>query len=165
MKYRIKGLDKYIQQLENLSNVNYTRACIELAVDEGSRVADEYTVRELNNLPTDDDPQRKPKRRGIRTIQKRFLLRTFGVSPSDNDRGFINEKTGVNREVIRYKDRSGYTPAVVLARQLENGTSYLNRDPVFSRASRKARKSVIEAMEKSFNKSIEEIYNGKFKFK
>lgn len=157
MRYRFKGMDEYVAKLTRLSNKFNAEACIDIAVDEGAKVVAEYTVRELNKIPTDDRPQRVDKRNGLRTVQKKFLIKEFGTTPLENRNGFVNRKTGVDRGVITYKDQSGYTPAIVLARMLESGTSYMDKNPVFSRASRKARTPCLEAMEKSLNESIEAI--------
>lgn len=153
MKYRFKGLKEYVEKLERLSNPFNTEVCIENAVGEGAKVVSEYTVNELQGLPTDDTPGRIPHRNGIRSIQKKFLIKEFGITPLANDKGFINEKTGVDKGVLDYHGR-GYTPAVVLARSLERGTSFMPKNPVFSRASRKARKPCLKAMEDSLNRDI-----------
>ena len=163
MRYRFKGLKEYVEKLGRLSNPFNAEACIDVAVDKGSEVVADYTVQELKNLPTDDRPGRVDQRTGLRTIQKNFLIEEFGVSPLENKNGFINRKTGVDRGVLTYKDGSGYTPAIVLARSLEAGTSFMQKNPVFSRASRKARKPCLEAMEKSLNESIEAICRNNFR--
>ena len=157
MKYRFKGLDEYVKKLETLSNSFIAEICVDNAVTRGSEVVAEYTLKELNGLPTDDTPKRVDKRNGIRSIQKAFLIKTFGVSPLDVKRNFTNRKTGVDRETINYSDGSGYLPAVTLARMVENGTSYLKKNPVFKRASRKARTPCLEAMQKSLNEDIEQV--------
>ena len=153
MRYRFKGLKEYVEKLERLSNPFNAEACIDVAVDKGSEVVADYTVQELKNMPTDDRPGRVDQRTGLRTIQKNFLIEEFGVSPLENK----------NRGVLTYKDGSGYTPAIVLARSLEAGTSFMQKNPVFSRASRKARKPCLEAMEKSLNESIEAICRNNFR--
>lgn len=163
MRYRFKGLKEYVDKLERLSNRFNTEACIEIAVDEGAKVVAEYTQKELANLPTDDTPKKLDQRKGIRSIQKKFLIKEFGTTPLANDKGFINEKTGVDKGTLTYGDSGYYTPAVVLARSLERGTSFLPKNPVFSRASRKARKPCLEAMEKSLNQSIEAICLNNFR--
>ena len=163
MKYRFKGLDEYVKRLEALSNIVNAEICVENAVTKGSEVVADYTVKELKDLPTDDTPQRIDKRKGISSIQKAFLIRTFGVSPLETKRNYTNRKTGVDRETLNYSDRSGYLPAVTLARMVENGTSYFDKNPVFKRASRKARTPCLEAMQQSLNEDIEQItaYNVK----
>ena len=163
MRYRFKGLKEYVEKLGRLSNPFNAEACIDVAVDKGSEVVAEYTVKELRALPTDDRPGKVDHRTGIRTIEKNFLIKEFGVTPLSNDNGFINRKTGVDRGTLTYNDSGYYTPAVVLARSLEAGTSFLDKNPVFSRASRKARKPCLEAMEKSLNESIEAICRNNFR--
>ena len=157
MRYRFKGLNEYVKKLERLSNRFNAEYCVELAVTEGAQVVDDYTVKELEGLPTDDRPGKLPQRSGVRTVQKKFLIQEFGTSPLSEDRGLINRKTGVDRGVLTYRNESGYTPAVVLARSLERGTSFMPRNPVFTRASRKARNPCLKAMEKSLNESLEAI--------
>lgn len=162
MKYRFKGLNEYVAKLENLSNAFNAEVCVENAVTEGSKVVAEYTVKELEGLPTDDTPRKLDKRGGIRTIQKKFLIKEFGVTPLDRKGSFINRKTGVDRGVLDYGGY-GYTPAVVLARTLEKGTSFLPKNPVFSRASRKARTPCLNAMQESLNYDITRIMENNVK--
>lgn len=164
MKFRFKGLDKYLNKLESISNLATIEASIKKAVEDGSRIVDEYTVREIEKIPTDDSYSSrdridtlKRKRNGLRTVQKKFLLREFGTSPVDNKRWFINDKTGVARGTLQLGN--GYLPAVTLARRLERGTSYMDKNPVFSRASRKARKPCLKEIERSLNQSIESVWN------
>lgn len=164
MKFRFKGLDKYIKKLENLSNLATIEASIKKAVEDGSKVVDEYTVREIEKIPIDDSYSSrnridtlKRKRNGLRTVQKKFLLREFGTSPVENKAWFINDKTGVTRGTLKLGN--GYLPAVTLARRLERGTSYMDKNPVFSRASRKARKPCLKEIERSLNESIESVWN------
>lgn len=164
MRYRFKGLNEYVAKLERLSNKFNAEMCVEVAVDAGAKVVDEYTVRELEKLPTDDTPGKVPMRKSIRTIEKKFLIKEFGTSPLENKNGFINRKTGVDTGTLTYNDRGdSYVPAIVLARSLERGTSFMPKNPVFSRASRKARKPCLEAMERSLNESIEAICRNNMK--
>lgn len=162
MRYRFKGMKEYIDKLNRLSNPFNTEACIDVAVSKGSEIVGEITRQELQNLPTDDRPGKVDYRKGIRSLQKKFLIEEFGITPLANDNGFINKKTGVGTGRLDYKG-GGYTYAVVLARSLEKGTSFMPKNAVFSRASRKARKPCLEAMEQSLNESIEAICLNNFK--
>lgn len=163
MRYRFKGLDKYVDKLQRLSNKFNTEACIEIAVEKGSEVVADYTIEELQGIPTDDRPGKLDYRNGIRSIEKKFLIDEFGITPLENKGNFINAKTGVDRGTLDYPNSTSYVPAVVLARSLEAGTSFMPRNPVFSRASRKARTPCLNAMEKSINESIEAICRNNFK--
>ena len=166
MKFRFKGLDEYVRKLERLSNLATVQAMIEKAVADGSVIVDDMTIAELRGLPTDDRPYRVDMRNGIRTIEKDFLIKEFGTSPIENKNWFINDKTGVDKGKLTYngtrseKNWREYTPAIVLARSLERGTSFMPRNPVFSRASRKARTPCLKEMERSLNESIEKISKG-----
>lgn len=162
MKYRFKGLNEYIDKLENLSNSLNMKVCVENAVTKGSEVVAEYTIKELESMTTDDRPGKVDKRNGLRTIQKNFLLREFGVSPSEDKRQKVNRKTGVDKGTFHYPDRESYIPAVTMARMLENGTSFMPKNKVFSRASRKARTPCLQTMQESLNHDINRIFESKY---
>lgn len=164
MKYRLqKNLDNYIRQLERFSNQGYQRMAIEKAIEEGSKVVDEETDKQLRALAVDNRPYVDGQRNSILQIQKNALIKAFGTSPIDERRNFINDKTGVDNSTVPFKQtnsRKEKKPqyVVTLARRLENGTSYMKKNPVFSRASRKARTPCLEAMQVSLNESVEKIF-------
>jgi len=155
MRYRFKGLDKYVNQLESLSNPYNTQVCIENAVTEGSKVVSEMTLAELEKMPTDDRKwaTEADKRRGLRSYEKKDLIASWGITPLDIKGNIIDRKTGVDRGY----NRAG-TPNVVVARSLEKGTSFMVKNPVISRASRKARKPCLETMQESLNRDIERVF-------
>lgn len=154
MKYRLKGLDKLLTQLADMSNPLIFDEETRKALDKGSEVVADITRTELNALPTDDRYGRQEYRTGLRTIQKRELINSFGITPIQENRDKINRKTGVRRGLNSFDQ-----PFVRVARMLENGTSYMKRNPVFSRASRKAKKECINVMAESLNESINKIWN------
>lgn len=165
MKYRLqKNLEIYISQLERFSNQGYQRMAIEKAVEEGSKIVDKATYKELTKLQVDNRPYVDGMRNGILQIQKNTLLKAFGTSPVENKRNFINDKTGVDNSIVPFKRKTDTQKrkkdlyVVTLARRLENGTSYMKKDPVFSRASRKARAECLEVMQLSLNESVEKIF-------
>lgn len=157
MKFRVKGLDKYVKQLENLSNPYNAEVCAENALIKGSDIVAEFTQKELQNIPTDDRSGKVEHRNGLRTIEKKFLISEFGVTPTDKKNDYMDRKTGVDKGRLDYPNSDSYVYAVVLARSLERGTSFLPKNPVFSRASRKARKPCLDAMEQSLTEDIERV--------
>lgn len=157
MKFRVKGLDKYVKQLENLSDPYNAEICAENALIKGSDIVAEFTQKELQKIPTDDRPGRVEHRNGLRTIEKKFLISEFGVTPTDKKIDYMDRKTGVGTGTLTYNGRGDWVSAVVLARSLERGTSFLSSNPVFSRASRKARKPCLDAMEQSLTEDIERV--------
>lgn len=152
MKFRFKGIDEYIARLERITNPYTAEEMIEKAVEDASKIVDQQTLKELQALPVDNRQYVDGKRDGILQVQKDALIKSFGTSPIENKNDFINDKTGVDRSVNKLKQ-----PQVVIARRLENGTSYMKKNPVFSRASRKARKPCLEEMQNSLDKSYKAL--------
>ena len=158
MKYRFKGLNEYVEKLERLSNRFNAEACIEFAVQDGAAVVADYTRKELENLPVDNRPfVAEGKRTSIMQVQKVGLLHNFGTSPIQDRNNLINIKTGVDDY-----NKIGQ-PNVKIARSLERGTSFMPKNAVFTRASRKARKPCLDAIQKSLNESIEAICANNFR--
>jgi hypothetical protein len=159
MKFRFKGLKEYVKKIENLSNSFNAEVCIENALKEGSVEVAKTTKAELDGIHTDDRPGRLDKRNGIRSIEKKFLINEFGLTPLEWKQkiNYVDMKTGVDKGRLDYPKSDSYTYAVKLARALEKGTSFLPKDPVFSRGSRKGRKPCLEAMQKSLNEDIERL--------
>lgn len=154
MKFRVTGLDKYVRRIENISNPFVAQAYMEKAITEGAKIVENETMHQLRNLPTDD---RKTvpdgeKRKGLRSVQKSALISSFGTSKFETRNDFLNRKTGVDNGLNKLGQ-----PHVVVARMLENGTSWMKKDPVFSRASRKARKECIEVMAETLRKAYAEL--------
>lgn len=154
MKYRLKGLDTLLTQLADMSNPLVFDEEVRKALDKGSDVVADITRSELNGLPTDDRYGRQEYRTGLRTIQKKELIASFGITPIQEKKDKVNRKTGVRRGLNSFNQ-----PYVRVARMLENGTSYMRKNPVFTKASRKARKECIRVMAESLTKSINNIWN------
>lgn len=154
MRYRFKGLNEYVKKLEALSNTFNAEVCVENAVTKGAEVVSEITLKELQAMPTDDRRWVNPpdKRTGLRSYEKKDLIEVWGITPLDIKKGLVNRKTGVDKGYNRAD-----VPNVMIARALEKGTSFLQKNPVISRASRKARKPCLEAMQISLNEDIERI--------
>ena len=156
MKYSIKGLDKLLTQMADLSNAMVFYNECEKAINKGSDIVADATRNELQNLRVDDRRFVEGQRESIRSVQKVALLKGFGISPIQykDNKNSIDRKTGVDRAVNKLGQ-----PNVTVARRLENGTSYMKKNPVFTKASRKARKPCLKAMEDSLNESINYLWN------
>lgn len=154
MKYTVKGLDKLLSQLADMSNFLVFDQEARKALDAGADVVGDITRKELENLTVDNRNYVLDGRKGIMQIQKNALLKSFGITPIQEVKNKIDRKTGVS-----YGTNELGQPNVVIARRLENGTSYMPKNPVFSRASRKARSQCLKAMEESLNNSINKLWN------
>jgi len=152
MKFQTKGLDRWVRNLEAIGNPYAAEAYIKQAIKDGSDVVADATRSELSKLTVDNRPYVPEGRKGILQVQKDALLESFGISEIQDKNGFLNDKTGVRRG----KNKLGQ-PHVVIARRLEHGTSYMPKNPVFSRATRKSRRECIKVMQESLSKAIREL--------
>lgn len=154
MKFRIKGLDEYIKKIDKLSNSFNAEVCLENALQKGGEIVKDETIKYLQKMPVDNRPYVIGMRKSIMEVQRQALIKTFGVTPTMQKKGnMVDVKTGVD----------GYNklgqPNVMIARSLEKGTSFMNANPVISRASKNARNKCVEAMQESLNEDIERIMN------
>ena len=152
MKFQTKGLDRYVRNLEAIGNPYAAEAYIKQAIKDGSDVVADATRSELQKVRVDNRNYVPGMRNGILQVQKDALLDSFGISGIQDKNGFINDKTGV----ARGKNKLGQ-PHVTIARRLQSGTSYMPKDPVFTRAARKSRHECIETMQKSLSKAIRDL--------
>lgn len=146
-KFSFKGLDEYIIMLERLAK-DSEDILYDVVID-GAKVVADDTKAALQSLPTDDSKFKiGVGKKSISTIQKQGLIESFGVTPFQKKGDFLNVKTGVDGY-----NRIGQAN-VTIARRLENGTSWMPKNPVISRATRKARKNCEKAMQERLNKEI-----------
>lgn len=153
MRFRFKGLKEYVAKLENLSNPFNAEVCVENAVTKGAEVVSEMTLDALKSMQTDDSwGTSDKKRKSIRTFERDDLIKVWGITPLQIKNNVIDRKTGVD-----YGYNRAMSPNIVVARSMEKGTSFMEKNPVISRASRKARKPCLEAMQESLNYDINRI--------
>lgn len=153
MRFRFKGLKEYVAKLENLSNSFNAEVCVENAVTKGAEVVSEMTLDALRSMETDDTWAKDgSKRKSIRTYERDDLIKVWGVTPLQVKNNVVDRKTGVD-----YGYNRANTPNILVARAMEKGTSFMEKNPVISRTSRKARKPCLEAMQESLNNDINRI--------
>lgn len=151
-----KGIDEYLEQLRKLSN--NADDYIGKSVYEGAKIVADAVRREIQALPIDDDKKHKIRRQGIETVQKEGLLNGFGISKMGNDNGFRHVKIGFdgyNGKVTK-KYKNGQ-PNVMIARSLESGTSFSNKNPFVTRAVKASKGNAEKEMKQIFEKEIEKI--------
>lgn len=149
-----KGLTDYIAELQKLQNID---DYIEPVVYEGVSVVNKATVAALKELPTDDSKGKAEKRTGLRSIEKAGLLKAYGISKLDNDNGYINRKIGIANGYIENAATGYKKPAVLIARSLVSGTSFMQKNDVFSKAAKASKSAAEQAMAKKLDEEINKI--------
>lgn len=148
------GLTDYIAELQKLQNID---DYIEPVVYEGVSVVNKATVAALKELPTDDSKGKAEKRTGLRSIEKAGLLKAYGISKLDNDNGYINRKIGIANGYIENAATGYKKPAVLIARSLVSGTSFMQKNDVFSKTAKASKSAAEQAMAKKLDEEINKI--------
>lgn len=151
MKFRFKGLSEYAEYLTEISNLFASMYIIEEALNDGAKVVADETRKALEGLDVDNRPFVPEGRKSIMQVQKVGLLNSFGITPVQQKRNMIDVKTGFDDY-----NKLGQ-PNVVIARSLEAGTSFMPKNPIISKASRRARNDCLDAMQKCITENIEKI--------
>lgn len=157
-----KGLEEYISKLGNLEFE--APEAMGKAIFSAAELVADATNAALRNLPVDHG-QTKSKnnhhvRRDLTTYEKQGLLDSFGISREQNDNGYINVKIGVdgyNGHVTKKQPKGA--PNVAVARSLEKGTSFMRRNPVFSKTARAKKAEAERVMQETLDKEINKIMN------
>lgn len=150
-----KGLTDYIAELQALYNDIDKQ--IEAAVYEGVSVVNKATVSALKQLPTDDSKGKSDKRTGLRSIEKAGLLKAYGISKLENENGYINRKIGIANGYIENSETGYKKPAVVIARSLVSGTSFMPKNDIFSKAAKASKSEAEQAMALKIDSEISKI--------
>lgn len=151
MRFRFKGLNEYVDMLDQISSVFAREYVIEAALQDGADVVADEQKKALEGLKVDNRPYVEGKRDSILQIQKTGLIKSFGITPVQQKRNLIDVKTGFD----------GYNalgqPNVMIARMLESGTSFMDKNPVISKATKRARNDCLNAMQDRITLEIDKI--------
>lgn len=149
------GLSDYIAKLQEL--YDKVEDYLEPAIYEGVSVVNKATVSALKQLPTDDSKGKSDKRTGLRSIEKAGLLKAYGISRLANDNGYLNRKIGIANGYIENPETGYKKPAIVIARSLVSGTSFMQKNDVFSKAAKASKSEAEQAMALKLDSEISKI--------
>ena len=154
---KFKGLDEYIRKLERLSSSS--EAQIKKALYKGAGVAADSIKQSINALQTDDEGYKPDEiRRGPTTIQKVGLINSFGISPMRTKAGTIDVKLGFDGyNGVRTERWPKGQPNTMVARSIESGTSWMQKQPFIKKAERTAKAKVEETIKRELENEIKKI--------
>lgn len=148
--WTFKGLDKYVAALEKLSA--HAEGQMKAAVWEGAKVVADSMKAAINSIPTQDEYVPKDQiRRSITSEQKQGLIDGFGLSKMRTG-GAVTTKAG-----FAGTNAKGVSNGTI-ARQVESGTSWMQKHPVIRRAANSSKGAAEAAMAKK----LEEIISKNF---
>lgn len=155
-----KGLDSYISYLQKIDAV--TDEAIGEAVYEMAKVVADSVRSGIQALPTVSN------RANIATYKKGYsrlsdeekqgLLDGFGVSPMQDDGGYINVKLGFDGyNSVKTKKYPQGQPNALIARVTESGSSYREKTPFIRPAVNAARKPAEKAGQAKIDEKIKSV--------
>lgn len=141
---KFSGLDEYIRKLEKLTTSS--RGICKMAVWEGGKVVGDSIKAALNDIPVQDHyvPD-GVKRTGIRKEEKDEIIAAFGLS-----------KMRVGASI---STKAGFRAGTKI-RQIESGTSYMQKYPVVRQAINSSKGRAENAMKAKFDEETMKIMMG-----
>lgn len=158
--FTFKGLEEYELKLAKLE-LN-TEKIIGKAVYAGAGVVADAVRKNISSLPIVP-----PKNSfgtatapisGVTAAQKAGLVDGFGISRMQLDNGYYHVKLGFdgyNR--TRTKKYPSGQPNILIARSVENGTSFRSKQPFVSPAVRSSRKAAEQKMKEILDEEINRL--------
>lgn len=162
-KYQVgKGAEQYLRQMEELGTKS--KSMIGMAIYKGAEVVTDAIRAEIEMLPTHRGFRRAKEGEMIDTIseaQKRGLLNGLGIATMKNDGGVYNVKVGMdgyNTTVSKRWPRG--QPNAMVMRSIESGTSFMQKNPVITKAVRRVKPEAERVMGKVINDYINKSTEG-----
>lgn len=147
MTYQVgKGLDEYIEKLGNLEFES--EQIIGKAIYKGADVIADAIKESINSLP----------RSACTEVEKQGLQSGFGIAKMRNDDGYFNVKAGFdgyNNDKTKKWPKG--KPNAMIARSIENGTSWKSKHPFIGPAVKAAKQRAEKAMQDEFDKNMKQI--------
>ena len=152
-----KGLDDYISYLQKVNL--FTEEIIGEAVYEMAKVVADKVRANIEALPTvSNQANIATYKKGYSRLsdeEKQGLLDGFGVSPMQDDGGYINVKLGFDGyNSVKTKKYPKGQPNALIARVTESGSSYRTKTPFIRPAVRATKKTAEQAAQAKIDERI-----------
>lgn len=153
-KLQCKGLNEYAASLSKFSKKS--EEILRGSVYVGAGIVADSIKEEMKSLPTDNHfGTEKEPIKGISKIQKADLIDSFGISEIRQDGNYTNAKLGWDGYGrIKTKKYPKGIPNQLIARSINIGTSFRQKNPFVDRAVRKSKKDAFKAMQDAIDKEV-----------
>lgn len=149
-----RGLDEYIATLGNLE-FKAPGVC-GMAIYQGAKVVADQIKANIEALPVAE--KGGTGRRNPTQVEKDGLLDGLGIAKKKNENGFINVKIGMdgyNKDVTTKYPKG--KPNAMIARSIESGNTFMQRNPFITSAVRSSRAAAEAAMAAEVDRQISKI--------
>ena len=153
-KFQFEGIDKYISELEKI--YADTDEIIGAAIYQGAAVVMKSVVSAIDGIQTDNrfgTPENKTT--GPNSYQKEGLRRSIGIAKLRKDGSFWNVKIGFDGyNGLKTKTWPQGQPNAMVARSVESGTSWMQKQPFMRKAESSSRVKCEQAMANEIDKQL-----------
>ena len=153
-KFQFEGIDNYIAQLEKI--YGDTDEIIGKAIYQGAAVVMKSVASAIEGIQTDTrygTPENKTI--GPNPYQKEGLRQSVGIAKLRKDGSFWNVKIGFDGyNGLKTKTWPNGQPNAMVARSVESGTSWMQKQPFMRKAESSSRVRCEEAMAKEIDKQL-----------
>lgn len=161
-KFAVKGTDEYALKLQQLGKSMNSVAG--KAIYSAADIVADKLKDNLEAIPAVDNKynifaHKKKRKSRISEAQKRGLIESFGVAKMDKDsNGYLNVKLGFDGyNSVRTRTYPKGQPNQLIARVLENGSSFMDAQPFVRPAVNETRKRAQVAMQDVIDEECKKI--------
>ena len=156
-QFQFEGVDDYVAQLQNL--YNRSDEVVGAAVYNGAKTVMKYVSAAVDGIVTDNrhgSPEHRTS--GPNAYQKEGLVRSLGITPARYDGTFYNVKIGFDGyNKLKTKTWPQGQPNSMIARSVESGTSWMQKQPFMRKAEQSAKIPCEKVMAETVDKAIQSI--------
>lgn len=159
-KWTMRGMDEYAAYLQRIGK--NTREILGAGVYAMANTVADAVRKNIEALPAKPDIEgieayRQGRKAQLTISEKRGLEEGFGVSPMQNERGYLNVKLGFDgyNKVKTRKYPKGQ-PNVLIARSVESGSSVREKSPFIRPALRQTQNEALKKGQEAIEEKIKQ---------
>lgn len=159
-KWTMRGMDEYAAYLQRIGK--NTREILGAGVYAMANTVADAVRKNIEALPAKPDIEgieayRQGRKAQLTISEKRGLEEGFGVSPMQNERGYLNVKLGFDgyNEVKTRKYPKGQ-PNALIARSVESGSSVREKSPFIRPALRQTQNEALKKGQEAIEEKIKQ---------
>lgn len=159
-KWTMRGMDEYAAYLQRIGK--NTREILGAGVYAMANTVADAVRKNIEALPAKPDIEgieayRQGRKAQLTISEKKGLQEGFGISPMQNERGYLNVKLGFDgyNKVKTRKYPKGQ-PNVLIARSVESGSSVREKSPFIRPALRQTQNEALKKGQEAIEEKIKQ---------
>ena len=156
--FESQGLDDFINLA--IFTDRQINSVIGRSIHPGARLMANAVKKAMKDIPVDDGSHHHGKRRGISTIQKEDLDKSFGIAKIRKTRHGWDVKLGFDgyNRIVTKKYPKGQ-PNAMIARSINSGTSFMRSYPFMDMTVEANEEATVQKISDQFDKELDKIWN------